>query len=494
MAETPNVLLFFTDQHRLSAVGAYGETPCRTPTLDRLAAEGVRFENAYTTCPVCSPARGTVMTGLFPHAHGVVSNVHNTGCNVNELPDQPGLLSRRLGAAGYACGYTGKWHLGTDATTAYGAPNTPSLPRTVGFEGQNFPGHGGGGHRYPEYQQYLADRGLTRTVKDWSEPARQVWPSGEEDCPVEATVPYFLAEHTIGLIDRFRAEGRSFFIWHNNWGPHGPYYAPAEFIEPYRSVEIPPWPNADWPARSIPGPHHVKIHPDAERVTWVDWAAAVRYYYAFTTLIDAQIGRVIEHLDQTGALENTILIFTADHGETIGSHGGLADKGWHHFEEIQRIPWIVRFPDGRYAGTVIDPLVSLADLYPTICEMAGADCDADRLHGRSLLPLMADPACDWRDQVVVEFGGVNSGATTMRTLRTGRLKYGWNIANEDELYDLAADPHETVNLVRHPDYQDALADCRRRLRAWMHETGDGPKTPYRDAMRYAYGPDWEKDT
>ena len=295
-AQKPNILFVFTDQHCLSAVGCYGETPCQTPNIDRLAREGVRFETAYTVCPVCSPARATIMTGLYPHAHGVCMNVHNLGCSVHELADRPELLSRRLQAAGYRCGYSGKWHLGTDAPTAFAAPNTPSLPKDVGFEGQNFPGHGGGGFRYPEYRAYLAEHGYEHRVTRLDDRPIPVMRYGVLEGPVESTVPYFLAEHTIGLIDRFAASGEPFFIWHNFWGPHTPYYSPRVFYEAYQGLEIPEWPNYCWPAREINRPHQVKIHPQAEQLTWEDWAEGIRHYYAFTTLIDQQIGRIVDHL------------------------------------------------------------------------------------------------------------------------------------------------------------------------------------------------------
>ncbi|MCC7354562.1 MAG: sulfatase-like hydrolase/transferase, partial [Anaerolineae bacterium] len=344
--QRPNILLILTDQHRLSALGCYGETPCQTPNLDRLAREGVRFETAYTSYPVCSPARATIMTGLYPHANGVCSNVHDLGCSTNELLDRPELLSRRLQASGYQCGYTGKWHLGTDSPTAFGQPSKPSLPRDVGFRGQNFPGHGDGGFRYPEYRQYLAERGWQHKVYQLKEgDTAGGMRYGILEGPVEATVDYFLAEHTIGLINEFGQAGSPFFIWHNFWGPHSPYYAPLEFYELYKDVEIPEWPNYRWPAKAIGGPHQIMRHPWADSMTWQDWAEIVRYYYAFTSLIDQQIGRIIAHLERTGLKENTIIIMTADHGETLGSHGGLRDKGWCHFEEIQRIPLIVWLPE-----------------------------------------------------------------------------------------------------------------------------------------------------
>jgi len=485
MAKSSNVLLILTDQHRLSAVGAYGSTPCRTPNIDRLAHQGVRFENAYTVCPVCSPTRATIMTGQYPHAHGVTSNVTALGCSVHELEDRPSLLSRRLETAKYSLGYSGKWHLGTDEKTIFGRSNHPCLPRDVGFEGQNFPGHGSGGFNYPEYRQYLSEKGLQHKVKR-EEGTKVTTYAGELEGPLESTVPYFLAENTISLIDRFAQRNRPFFIWHNFWGPHEPYYATKEFVDMYRDVEIPPWPNYEWPSRSIPGPHHVNIHPDAERLTWNDWAVVIRYYYAFTSLIDSQIGRIVDYLEQTGLIDNTVIIFAADHGETLGSHGGLTDKGWHHFEETHRIPLIIRMPGSEYSGKVVSQFVSLADLYPTILEIAGVEWEPESIHGRSLMPLISGNSTTWRDMVVTEFGGVNHLALTQRTLRWGNLKYGYNCCCEDELYDLSMDPHETRNLIRHPDYQVVANELRKRLADWMAETKDPVLWRFSDRLKY-YG-------
>ena len=465
-----NILFLFTDQHRLSAVGCYGETPCQTPSIDRLAAEGVRFENAYTVCPVCSPARGTIMTGLYPHAHGICSNVHNLGSSVHELEDRPELLSRRLGAAGYGLGYSGKWHLGTERERSFCQSSKPSLPKHVGFEGQNFPGHGGGGFQYPEYKAYLQEHGYTHRVSRLDESGMR--DGGELAGPIESTVPYFLAENTIALMDRFREQGRPFFIWHNNWGPHGPYFATKEYVDMYRDAEIPEWPNYHWPSRAVPGAHWNKIHPRHEHMTWSDWAESIRYYYAFTTMIDGQLGRILEHLEDTGLDRDTVVIFSADHGETCGSHGGLTDKGYHHFEETHHIPLIVRFPDGRQAGTTIDAFASLADIYPTILSLAGVDHDPTALHGSSLLPLVNGATDRWRDCVVTEFSGVNSVSLTQRTLRCSHLKYGFNCCGPDELYDLSTDPWETLNRIDHPDYREAGRELRQRLLEWMEETSD----------------------
>jgi arylsulfatase A-like enzyme len=489
MADTPNILLLLTDQQRLSAVGAYGDTPCQTPNIDRLAEQGVRFETVYTTCPVCSPARGTLMTGHYPHRHGINSNIHELGCSVHELQDRPELLSRRLEAAGYRLGYTGKWHLGSEKEQTFDGTNRPSLPRDMGFTGHNAPGHGDGGFEMPEYQQYLAENGWSHLLKPWTESTNQIRRAGELTEPTESTVAYFLAENTINLIDEFRTDDQPFFIWHNFWGPHEPYYAPQEFLELYREVEIPPWPNYEWPARTIPGLHHVKIHPYQENLSWPDWETTVRYYYALASLIDSQIGRILNHVEQTGLLDNTIVIFAADHGETLGSHGGLVDKGWHHFEETHRVPLIMRFPNGQYSGMLVEEFVSLADFYPTILDMAQATWDKQAVHGVSLLPLLSGEAVDWREYIVTEFGGLGNLGATQRTLRWQQLKYGYNAGSEDELYDLERDPHETRNLIRHPDYVTAVNEMRTRLADWMAETHDPAERMFRQVLNHHQGSD-----
>ena len=321
----PNILLIFTDQHRLSAVGCYGPTPCKTPNIDKLATESIRFGTAYTVTPVCSPARGTIMTGVYPHKHGVCVNLHEIGCPVSELADNPRLLSRRLQAVGYQCGYSGKWHLGTASeTTPFGQRNMPVLPKDVGFKGQNFPGHGGGGFGYPEYKQYLEEHGFEHKVID-----------SVLQGPLESTVPYFLASNTINMMEEFAAQDKPFFIWHNFWGPHGPYFATQEFNDIYKDTPIPPWPSFG-AAPKLNGPQKMKTRRGIQ--SWDSWQKNIRHYYAFTTMIDSQIGRIIHYLGQKGLLENTVVIFTADHGETLGCHGGMSDKGWNHYEDIQRIP------------------------------------------------------------------------------------------------------------------------------------------------------------
>jgi arylsulfatase A-like enzyme len=433
------------------------------------------------------------MTGMLPHNHGMIQNVEDGITPVHELPDSPYLLSRRLEKAGYQLGYSGKWHLGSSETKKFNAPIHPCLPKDVGFTGQNFPGHGDGGWRYPEFREYLKQRGLKHKVELWPEKTIAFRPdlegcAGLLEQPIEGTVPYFLAENTINLINDFadNDEDKPFFIWHNFWGPHSPYYITREYLEKYREVEIPEWGNYRWPAKEIEGPHLFSITPQLlwhnKQLSWEDWAWAIRYYYAFTTMIDDQIGRIFEHLRQRGLWDNTVIIFAADHGESLGDHGGIYNKGWTHFEETHRIPLIVRMPGAASRKAVCEKLVSIIDIYPTILDLAGEWREAggsypahtinwpyDVCHypeGRTLLPLINGEDPEWRDMIVSEFHGLYENPCIMRTFRYGHYKYGYNFMGQDELYDLSQDPYEMNNVIKDPAYAEIVEDLH--LRIWNH--------------------------
>ncbi len=470
----PNVLFIFTDQHALQAMGCYRDTPCQTPNLDALAARGARFENAYTACPLCLPTRASIMTGHYPHRHGLTCNSDNTGnvaASLHELSDRPALLSRRLGEAGSRCGYSGKWHIGTDGGKLYDQTTEAALPKHFGFEGQNFAGHGSGGWHYPEYREYLAKHGLELELD------RN--PNGTRACavtkgPEEVHVSHYITDHTLALIDQYAAGAEPFFIWHNFWGPHVPCFAPQRFVDMYRNLKVPPPPNHADPHCEERIAWQVRRH--AEELNWDPWEVMTRYYYAFTTFIDYQIGRMLQHLETRGVADNTIVIFSADHGDYMGCHGGLEDKGWGHYEEIQRVPMIVHVPPalrgsiGVADGTVFGEFAGLTDIYPTILDAAGVEQEPGFAHGDSLLKLVRGGPVEWRDDIHVESYGTGHLPATMFTGRCGDIKYGFNFGGTDELYDLSADPYELDNRIDDPSYADTVLEMRQRMKAWMERT------------------------
>ena len=497
MNSSPNILVIVTDQHAKSAIGAYGGRICQTPNIDALAAESVVFEHAYTPCPVCSPARASLHTGYYPFRHGMQTNLFMPGCMVHELPDNPGLISRRLGEAGYHAGYTGKWHLGygrdsfqNDFLNAHVDDierfrdvveypeeyrQASGLPTSLGYIGDDFPGHGGGGHAYPQYLDYLKREGLE---------ARS-YPVGEFGHVVtsgpETTLDYFLVERAIEIIEEMKGAGRPWMQMLNFWGPHEPYYPTEEFYRAYRDVEIPPWPSFNEDVAGKPKIHWAKRNGH----DWSYYQRELQLYYAYASFIDSQIGRLVARLKASGDWENTVVIFLADHGDSMGIHGGLFDKSMHLFEETVSVPLMIR-PRGGTTQRRESRFANLTDVYSTILDLAGVEESLTRRHGRSLLPLVRDEAVpDWPDAVVAESSGIGFALHTSRMIRTGTWKYVFNCGSVDELYDLADDPHEMRNLAGEPSRAGTLAEMRQRLAAWMVEKGDPLRAQFLSLIRAA---------
>lgn len=484
----PNLLFIFTDQHRVDTMGCYGSKVCQTPNLDRLAQQSVVFDRAYTVCPLCSPARATVQTGLYPFHHGMTGNIYGTGCSVNELPDVPLLLSRRMQKQGYSLGYTGKWHVGMDGAREIQAghrdtlmkmyPPKGTLPTDVGYEGDNFQGHGDGGFAFPQFQQYLTDAGLELRWKG-KPPGAYPGRFAEIVSPIESTVEHYLTQRAMDMIDRFAQRAQPFFYSLHHWGPHCPYLAPTQYLDLYRNVDLPPWPSFCETGEGKPSIHNFKRRGQPERGNWAIYQEQLRHYYAFTSFIDAQIGRLLEHLKKRGLYDNTVIIFSADHGESLGIHGGLEDKSIFLYEETTRIPLLVKPARANPVGRREARCAVTADLYSTILDYAGAKAGEYPTDGRSLLPLVeGQAASDWPDCAVTEGSGIDPVFFSQRAIRWENWKYVFNCGDLDELYDLAADPCEMRNLAAGAHSPPELQQMRRRLATWME--------PHRDPLLRAF--------
>jgi arylsulfatase A-like enzyme len=484
-SDRQNILFIFTDQHRRDMVGAYGSDVARTPNIDSLAEDGVIFDNAYTVCPVCTPARASVQTGLYPIHHGMQNNLFQPGCVVHELPDRPELLSRRLREAGYRAGYTGKWHLGYgkeahqdpwydehDVEAAVDMVQYPDyyrmgsgLPTHLGYEGDDFPGHGAGGQRYRQFHNYLRENDLRFDLQNTAGNHAEVV-SGPE-----STVDYFLTERAMHYIDCFRRDGSPWFFSLNFWGPHAPANVPTEYLDAYRDQPMVPWANFEEDLSDKPSIHNAK----RDASPWSEREEHIRYTYAYGHFIDAQIGRVLDYLRRHGLYDNTCIIFAADHGDSLGCHRGLSDKAFHMYEETCTIPLIIK-PAGEAGGRRgrrETAFANTTDLYSTVLEAAGHGAGTSLRDGRSLLPLVAgEEVADWPDQVVTECTGLAYLNYTQRMLRTERYKYVFNCGDVDELYDLQEDPHEMHNLVVAGGYEMILDEMQQRLADWMRSQGD----------------------
>jgi arylsulfatase A-like enzyme len=451
----PDLLMIVSDQERADVLGCYGG-PCRTPRLDGLAAEGVRFETCLAPTAICSPTRASFLTGLYPHGHGILNNVHEPDALRVDLAPGTATYPELLRDAGYRLGYVGKWHAGRGGPEARGFHDVVMAQDVVA--GAN-------------------DEAIVETEPALSEPVYARYPHGRllvagiDPRPPELTETRRDSDAAIDLLRQYADLDQPFCIRLDFEGPHHPYMPPEPYAALYEPGAIPPWPNFEDDAAAKPAAQVRLIEQrGVAGWTWVDWQPVVARYFGFVSFIDAEIGRVLDALDTLGLRETTVVIHTADHGDMTGSHGGQFNKGPLMYDEVCRVPLIVRDPRSAGRGVHRGLVGSLA-LMPTILELAGVPVPPG-LHVSSLVPSVVDPTVAGHDAAFAEYHGDEWGLYSMRMIRTDKAKYVYSPHGADELYDLVADPHELVNRVDDPAYSGLRAELRGRLRDWMIETDD----------------------
>lgn len=481
-ARSPNVLLILLDQVRRDALGCYGGEICRTPHIDSIAADGIRFDSAYTSISLCSPARASMFSGLLSHRHGMLYNTTGAQYGRTDLAPDVKLIGHYLNEAGYHCGYAGKWHIDRKG------------PHGHGFAGTECPGFGLPGY-VKEYDEWLQANGYEGEravqVRDYSTPDGAVdctlpTPYGFDgviELPTEHTPPGFVASRTIDLLEEMKDE--PFFITASFWGPHHPALPSEEFDGIYPEDSIPAWPNF---ADDLSGKPNIQkryaqcLNRNFTGKPWSAWAKTVARHYAFLTMIDTQIGRILSSLKSLGLDDSTSVIFSSDHGDTLGCHGGQFDKGPYMYEETYSVPLLLRFPDGSGAGESTSALASNMDLFSTVLDLAGADVP-DGLDAVSLAGVRDDRAASPRDCVIAQFNGFDvRGMYLQRMVHTGRYKYVFNPGDFDELYDLESDPHELSNVIDDPGLAHNRRDLRARLADEMEKCGDPHALYVRDFL------------
>ena len=335
-------------------------------------------------------------------------------------------------------------------------------------------------HRQPEdygFQEYIPQEPYV----EWRaaeglppKPGENGW-FGEPDPHVtaEQTRLGWGASRVIDMLESNAGRGAPFFLRWDPSEPHLPNVVPEPFCSMYPPEAIDPWPSFPDPFRGKPYIHAQQLRTwKIDGWTWDDWAPVVSRYLGEISLIDAQIGRLLEALDRLRVADNTLVIYTCDHGDMCGGHG-MIDKMQIMYEDVVRVPLFMRLPAGLDAGTVCDAFVSHEiDLAATFCAVAGATIP-DGFVGQSLLPLMTGQAAtNGREDIFSTFEGNQFGLYSQRMVRDRRWKYVWNCTAEDELYDLHSDPGELHNLATDHDCARELARLRSRLVAWMEEAGD----------------------
>ena len=463
-------------------MAAYGNTRIQTPNLNRLAGQSVVFDRAYVTQPVCTPSRSSIMTGLWPHTNGCTAN------NV-PLPADCLCLNEMLRDK-YVSAYHGKWHLGDEVFRQHRFDEWRSI------EDMYIPHYSEGrdGNARSDYHHFLVESGCQPGEGD-------VFNRGETArYPEEFSKPAFLAREASRFIRENKR--RPFCLFVNFLEPHMPFFGPrddqhdpAEVSLP-ANLENPPTEHQPLKARAFAQAYYERGHRGLPLRTEADWRRMVANYWGLCSLVDTYVGRILETLDDCGLADSTIVVYTSDHGDMMGSHRLLAKCVM--FEEAVRVPLSVRLPGQTVTRRVRGP-VSQIDLVPTLLDLMGQPVP-DHLQGRSLR-LCVDSGAGPEHDVFIEWNGANSGivgeskdrlripeglagritqeqlaAAVTDPVRTIMTQDGWkynhSIIGEDELYDLNSDAVETVNLASRAEHASRTQASRDRIRLWQEQTGD----------------------
>lgn len=487
MNREPNLLFIYTDEQAFNTLAAYGNTRIQMPNLDRLAGESVLFERAYVTQPACTPSRSSLLTGLYPHTNG---------CNENNVPlrsDTP-CLPEMLPAETYTTGHFGKWHLGDELFTQHGFQEWVSIED--GYNDRFSPGLDRS--LRSSYHNFLIEHGFEPRHGNTfgrAEAAR---------LPEAFSKPAFLAQQAARFI---RDHRRKPFALHVNFlEPHMPYFGPRDEQHAPEEVILPgnfdAVPGEDQPLKTRLLHQYYMRHGQSglSVQTEAEWRRMIANYWGLCSLVDTHVGIILEALESCGLHENTIVVFTSDHGDMMGSHRLLAKCVM--FEESVRVPLIIRAP-GISARRVAAP-VGQIDVVPTVLDLMNCSVP-DHVQGSSLKPIMMGNARDADEDVVVEWNGPNNGmgdeighvrhpkwleelAPTSSIhraftdpVRTIISPDGWKLnlstIGESELYDLNEDPGETTNLFPGEHNGKRIRELTERLRAWQKRTGDAVLPP-----------------
>jgi arylsulfatase A-like enzyme len=417
---SPNLLVVFSDDHRSDHLGVVGEVPfLRTPTLDSLATEGVRFDRAYVTTALCSPSRATLLTGQYASRHGVRNNLSAW------TPRTPSFFDS-LAAAGYRCAYIGKWHMPGDL---------PDLPGTERF--------------------------ITFTIEEGQGVYRDC-PLIIDGVPTPRPDTYVSTDLTDLALEWLESsdDGRPFCLVVAHKAVHHDFEPPDDLLGTYDDVDI------DLPDEAF------TYQTLLDRNVWEGTAGRLQQHYRryCETLLgmDREIGRLLDAIEPVA--RETAVIYTSDNGYSWGEHV-LTGKRWAYDDNI-RVPFIVRWPDGiDFPGTVSNEPVLNADIAPTLLDIAGVPIPA-AMQGRSIAPLLRGEPVEWRDEVFYEyFADFPYQVPPSQAVRTDRWLYvEYDRGLPPELYDTVADPQQQINLAEQRDFAEMrqalsqrLADLRREF-------------------------------
>ncbi len=441
-----NIVLFLTDQWRWDTLND-PDCPARMPNLQAFRGEATNFTNAFTSVPLCTPARGSLFTGKWPHQNGTMDNVQGTSFYPHgKLHPSHRTYMERLMDEGYDVTFIGKWHLGAGTLNDRGIADTPL---SDGGEQALVPPGG-------------IEFGETRLDPFYG--------------TITGGIPMDERRVRIGIerLESYAKSDKPFCLIVSLQGPHFPHNVPEKWVRMYDDL-----PDDFMPKNFIPQfteegkPLAQAAHywpcQDTRALTQADWRRTAQHYWGFCSYLDDLFGQFRRRMTDLGLDDNTVLAFTADHGEMLGAHGWF-DKGPFFYEEVMRIPMLMRTPGGR-AGEVRGNFVSFRDLLPTLVDQAGMagmleDAERDRSFHVS-----AD------DHIVYGYDAYQGRQFKLRGIRNAAYKYAWSPNDTPELYALSSDQGERTNRAGDPSLESIELDLKQRLFAWMNEEQDYLRFP-----------------
>ena len=438
----PNVLFAFSDQHRACSMPGEPYNDAEAPNLSRLASQGLRVRNCISNYPVCSPYRGMLLSGRWPCQTGIIDNAR-------PLKTSEVSLGEAFRHQGYQTGYIGKWHL--DAR---------------GTEGRGFRPEGEARHGFDEWEAwYNTNPHFDRSYKFDRMTRQRLQPAGYNATLMTDDALRFMRRHT----------GKPWMLVLSWNPPHSPFRdAPPDLMAKYDAADLQLRPNAaETVTRPVAGRRRFDVRKN------------LAGYNAHIEAIDREMGRILRMLDETGQAENTIVVYTSDHGEMMGSHNRTGKRLPH--EESCRVPFIVRYPGVTPAGEASDGILSTIDLYPTLCGLAGF-APPSHCRGRDLSaglrggdPQGPEHAFLMHIEKQHASGGRNHPAPIFRGLRTKRYTYAVGETGRWCLYDDQEDPYQRHNLIADPKHRNLMSDFDGQIIDDLHKAED--PFPFRPLAR-----------
>jgi len=478
----PNILLIIADHQAWYGHYIGGSYTYQLPVFEKFMSEGAFFSRAYSVSPICTPARASIMTGMYPSSHGLRWNTENRFIeNRQEFRKEQKIYTHYLAEAGYTNGYIGKWHCGEEL-----------LPADYGIDGWSLPGYGNV-YNSSAYKKFCAENGyheakayvdhdlrhpeLEGKLISLSDPSPFKYSgcSGILEGPPEAHEENFVAQMAVKKLRELSEGDSPFCLTASFWGPHQPYFPSGEYAGKINPAGIPQYPSFQDDLKGKPLKHFIHrdlIHRSAHK--WEDWGIwqdVLARCYEQAIQLDAAIGTLLDAVENLELSSNTLIIWCADHGDALASHGGLWDKDSTYTEEVGRIPLAIRWPGVVSPETRIDELVSNMDVTATLLNAAGIN-DLEHLHSRNLLPLCTEKErVQWPDDLVCEHNG-HAYNNLQRIILYDNYKYILSLYEEDELYDLKKDPWEMHNIAGASTYRAIKEDLKNRLNHHIEHSGD----------------------